>query len=598
MPLFALGSSFWAAQAAWATDIIGIQPAALDQPQINAAIRYPSTTGTLNDPLFADFGGGTRAFNVTAFLDTGASGVLLSNETASFLGDLYNPGVETASYNNKPVVYQDVGVAGSDNFRVSVPVQVSIGAFNTANVDNVANAEQQLSDSNPASFQGIDLSYYKHTTGTIRAQVGPLNTADPNDPGDNPLLEDLDVFGMPVMKGKVVVMDPKPVENIISGNIDNGFQMKTHVYNPGTAFNPATADDDPGIPKTTRTIKLSYGSFNEFTRTGTLEGDGSVAPLPADQVATYQPTLEHNPFIGPNPINPAGDTTPPVKVSFNGQSATGSFLLDTGSAASMISTSLASKLNVRYVAGTQGTDNPQLESFDPKNPSAPGTAIDNQFQLSIGGIGGTTKVAGFFLSSMLVKTMQGSVTNDNDPNHFNFVQAPVLVSDITVQNPDTQRTLTLDGIFGMNNLVASIFVSENGGIIPDFSDLTPGAFDWVVFDEPNGELKLRPRLSGDSNRDGIVDFNDLVKLAQSYNSELQSDFWANGDFNGDGVVDFNDLVMLAQHYNDPNAADGVIDLPHYQFDIGLGAAAAGVPEPGGLMLMGGAMVALGRRRRR
>src|SRR5204863_7047428 len=108
------------------------------QPQINAVIRLPAVGPTLNDPLYADFGAGSRAFNVTAFLDTGASGVLLSNNTAGFLGDLYNPGVPTATYNGKTVVYQDVGVAGSDNFRVSVPVQLSIGAFNDANAQKVA----------------------------------------------------------------------------------------------------------------------------------------------------------------------------------------------------------------------------------------------------------------------------------------------------------------------------------------------------------------------------------------------------------------------------------------------------------------------------
>ena len=123
----AAGLVVGAAGSARATDIRGIMPAALDQPQINAAIRLPAAVGApLNDPLYADFGQGTRAFNVTAFLDTGASGVLLSNNTASFLGDLYNPGVPTATYNGKTVVYQDVGVAGSDNFRVSIPVQVSI----------------------------------------------------------------------------------------------------------------------------------------------------------------------------------------------------------------------------------------------------------------------------------------------------------------------------------------------------------------------------------------------------------------------------------------------------------------------------------------
>jgi len=55
------------------------------------------------------------------------------------------------------------------------------------------------------------------------------------------------------------------------------------------------------------------------------------------------------------------------------------------------------------------------------------------------------------------------------------------------------------------------------------------------------------QLGGDANRDRTVDFNDLVKLAQNYNTGGKS--WPDGDFNGDGAVDFNDLVILAQNYN-------------------------------------------------
>jgi len=55
------------------------------------------------------------------------------------------------------------------------------------------------------------------------------------------------------------------------------------------------------------------------------------------------------------------------------------------------------------------------------------------------------------------------------------------------------------------------------------------------------------QLGGDATRDRKVDFNDLVKLAQNYNTSGK--VWPDGDFNGDGTVDFNDLVILAQNYN-------------------------------------------------
>jgi hypothetical protein len=55
-------------------------------------------------------------------------------------------------------------------------------------------------------------------------------------------------------------------------------------------------------------------------------------------------------------------------------------------------------------------------------------------------------------------------------------------------------------------------------------------------------------LAGDANHDRTVDFNDLVRLAQNYNT-TGGKTWADGDFTGDGNVDFNDLVILAQRYN-------------------------------------------------
>jgi cyclophilin family peptidyl-prolyl cis-trans isomerase len=54
-------------------------------------------------------------------------------------------------------------------------------------------------------------------------------------------------------------------------------------------------------------------------------------------------------------------------------------------------------------------------------------------------------------------------------------------------------------------------------------------------------------LAGDLNRDRKVDFNDLVALAQNYNTSGKT--YVDGDFTLDGKVDFNDLVVLAQRYN-------------------------------------------------
>ncbi len=413
-----------------ALDIPDVQPAALDQPRVNAMLRRAPADNPLGGvDIF-----GETIFNIQAFYDTGASGVVLSDLTADFLG------VRRAQVAGTLVEFEDVGVTGSATFNVSEPLHIALAPFTPA-----------VDINNPATASLV----YDQTFGPLRAQIGG---------SANPLLLGLDIFGMPAMRGKVVVMDPKPVDTFAD-------LMRTYVYDPGTPFDPAQADSNPGIPATNRHVQLSYAAFDRFTQTTPAGAEG--------------PTLYHNPFIGPDPVAAldAGappDATPGVTIAMGAQEATGSFLLDTGAAASFISSALAAAVNVRYRPGTRGTADPQLETFDPGNPVALGTLLPNQFQLTISGIGGDERVAGFFLDSLSVPTVEG------DP--LNFVGAPVLVVDISVQDPLTLDSLTLDGVFGMNFLVASAFVIEDPLSIGPFST---GRFEWVVFDEPNGRLGLQ-----------------------------------------------------------------------------------------------------------
>jgi len=99
---------------------------------------------------------------------------------------------------------------------------------------------------------------------------------------------------------------------------------------------------------------------------------------------------------------------------------------------------------------------------------------------------------------------------------------------------------------------------------------------------------------GDANLDGTVDFNDLVKLAQSYNTSGKT--WFSGDFTYDGSVDFNDLVVLAQHYGQPVPSD--VALGSTAFNADLARAFASVPEPGVVGLVGVFSVSLALKRGR
>jgi len=412
------------ATTASAIDIEGAQAVSFDQPRVNVVLRRTET----GDPLTAHVDGG-ETFNIQAFLDTGASGILLSKETSDHLG------VVKSSSGGSLVTFEDVGVGGSDLFHVSESLYVGLAPSNAIDIDNPA----------------TQLTIYDQVFGPLRTQVSPTTSAIPG-------LQGLDIVGMPVMADKVVVMDPKPLEDY--ANLD---LMHTFVYDPGTPYTGNAAA--PGIPTTSHHVQLSYGDFERFT---TVTPDGAEGPA-----------LLHNPFIGVNPLTTIDSSLPPddtsgIAVALGELSTEGSFLLDTGAQMSAISKSLADQLSVRYVAGTEGTETPQLEIYDPSNPTLPGVLVANQFTATVGGIGGTTTVAGFNLDSLSVPTMEG--------DNFDFLDAPVLVTDITVKDPLTNDELTLDGIFGMNFMVASANVET--------WDVRAGAFNWVVFDEPNGILGL------------------------------------------------------------------------------------------------------------
>ena len=69
---------------------------------------------------------------------------------------------------------------------------------------------------------------------------------------------------------------------------------------------------------------------------------------------------------------------------------------------------------------------------------------------------------------------------------------PCLTSrDITVTDPATKQRVTLDGVFGMNFLVASAHVTE--GLMPDIGKLTEGPFDVPSSWTPDGKELLFTR---------------------------------------------------------------------------------------------------------
>lgn len=121
------------------------------------------------------------------------------------------------------------------------------------------------------------------------------------------------------------------------------------------------------------------------------------------------------------------------------------------------------------------------------------------------------------------------------------------------------------------------------------------ALQWTTFDGlalDADAIVIVGALAGDTNLDQIVDFTDLLTLAQGYGTSER--IWSDGDFNFDGVVEFADLLSLAQSYG----ASASLDLAGFSSDFQSDwlLAQSLVPEPAGLsLIVVGAAVA--RRRR-
>src|SRR5687767_9273098 len=129
---------------AFAVEIEGVQPAALDQPRVNLHLRREKA----GKPLVAKKLG-EETINVQAFLDTGASGIMLSTTTADALG------VKRAKAGGANVVFHDVGVGGSDEFHVAEPLFIFLAPFGrTGDPD--------------------DAEEYPIAIGPVRPQIGPL----------------------------------------------------------------------------------------------------------------------------------------------------------------------------------------------------------------------------------------------------------------------------------------------------------------------------------------------------------------------------------------------------------------------------------------
>jgi hypothetical protein len=114
---------------------------------------------------------------------------------------------------------------------------------------------------------------------------------------------------------------------------------------------------------------------------------------------------------------------------------------------------------------------------------------------------------------------------------------------------------------------------------------------------------IRYTRKGDTDLNGVVEFADLLSLAQNYDPSFDPEGeagpkrWINGDSDYTGIVDFNDLLALAQNYGPSAITAGQYNQLVNASSHGFAAFAVSViPEPATLGLMAGVgLLALRRR---
>jgi hypothetical protein len=220
-------------------EVDGTYEASLDIPRIMYLLKHSPS----EPPIPSETAGG---FELNyAFLDTGASGILLSRETKDDMLINLEPGA----------VYVDTGVGGDEFFDVSEPLYIGTLDFNT---DDTQAYNPELYRLCPQYRFQISREYV-----------------------EDMFSEPMDVLGIPVMAGKVAVL--KPIADL---DIDWGFESTSAADGDlGQMYFTANIKDanDPTIPATDFQVALR---FEKYINPSNPE---NVSPLP---VLAYNPVID------------------------------------------------------------------------------------------------------------------------------------------------------------------------------------------------------------------------------------------------------------------------------------------------------------------
>lgn len=406
-----------------ATDLIVIdntQQAALGQPKV--LVRLSNKSGPLRgtppaeanpllpglDELGLGDGGARGPVEwFIAYLDTGGSGYVISKAAATRLGIAAQP----------EAVYNEVGLHGAARVGVSPPLTIELAGSSGAADEELKGRGVILIQKNALLQLSLD-----SPTGLMALGAGELN-----------------VIGMPAISRLVVEIDPGPMRAVARQQPQrpnpDPLQQLEDLLSLGQGPRVVLHERSAKPRDVDVTIALEYKDFNQ------RQHPDNRGPLPE---------------LASNPVIPA------VECGHGAATCTGEWLLDTGAAASIISTKIAQALGLYREDGT--------------------LARTADFTLPLGGIGGSggeVKAAnGFIIDRVTINCRQGK--------RLEFRKAHVVVLDVGMKLPDG-RELVLDGVLGMNLLLPSGSGFQTG--LPRTTD--EGAFERMWIDGARGTLALK-----------------------------------------------------------------------------------------------------------
>lgn len=218
------------------------------------ALDQPRLTGVLTQGGNVITDGGS-AVVLTAFVDTGASaaGVISHlNAVGYTVGGLFGETIPSLGLDGSPAGefighYTEIGIGGTETADVTAPLGIRLlnGPIFTIDGSNYASFASQFID------YGAQSLWVRRQAGVGEiTNIMGLELADP-----------INIFGMPVIQQRIMVMDPRPL-------IDGG-TMNTSLLPAG----------DTGIPATNLTFKVVMQDFSGTLRPGETPPSLAANPM-------------------------------------------------------------------------------------------------------------------------------------------------------------------------------------------------------------------------------------------------------------------------------------------------------------------------------